>query len=77
MNQSIIFNDDWLFDKSKEHWQVTGMLSGEIITIYFHSLELKTIDEISQCTKFDLEEMVELWLEHNEPENREIHITSK
>lgn len=74
MNQSVLFNDDYTFDKQQELWRSTALISGEIITIYFHSFQLRKIEEIDNCTKFDLEELVELWLEKNELQGREIHI---
>lgn len=74
MNQEILFNEDLVFDKQQDAWRFTGLLSGQRITIYFHSMQLKLLDEIDSCTKFDLEEVVELWLEKNEPEGDTIHI---
>ncbi len=68
MNQEILFNDDLTFDKQHDAWCFTGLIAGELITIYFHSMQLKQLGEIDSCTKFDLEEIVELWLEKNEPE---------
>ena len=74
MNQAILFNDDLKFDKNHDAWSFTALLSGQSITIYFHSMQLKQLSEIDSCTKFDLEEVVELWLEKNEPEGDSIHI---
>ena len=77
MNQAIIFNDDLHFNKTNDAWSFTGQLSGQKITIYFHSMQLKQLSEINNCTKYDLEEVTELWLEKNEPEGDEIHIEIK
>lgn len=74
MNQAILFNDDLTFDKEQDAWYFTALLSAQIISIYFHSMQLKRLKEIDTCTKFDLEEIVELWLEKNEPEGSTIHI---
>lgn len=74
MNQAILFNDDLTFDKQNDAYRFTGLLAGEGITIYFHSMQLKNLNEVDNCTKFDLEEVVELWLEKNEPEGNVIHI---
>ncbi|SEL36127.1 hypothetical protein SAMN05216262_109145 [Colwellia chukchiensis] len=74
MNQAILFNDDLRFDSQHDAWSFTGQLSGQKITIYFHSLQLKQLSSIDSCTKYDLEEITELWLEKNEPEGNEIHI---
>ncbi|WP_019028815.1 hypothetical protein [Colwellia piezophila] len=74
MNQAILFNDDLTFDKGQDAWCFTALLSAQVITIYFHSFQLKRLGEIDNCTKFDLEEIVELWLEKNEPEGSVIHI---
>ena len=74
MNQSILFNDDLKFNDNEDAWSFTAQLSGETITIYFHSMQLKQLGEIDSCTKFDLEEVAELWLEKNELEGNVIHI---
>jgi hypothetical protein len=74
MNQAILFNDDLSFDKEQDAWCFTALLSGQTVTVFFHSMQLKVLGEIDACTKFDLEEIVELWLEKNEPEGNTIHI---
>ena len=74
MNQAILFNDDLIFDEQQDAWRFTALLSGQLICIYFHSMQLKQLGQIDNCTKFDLEEVVELWLEKNEPEGDTIHI---
>jgi hypothetical protein len=74
MNQSLIFNGDIDFDTRQDAWRCTALLSGERITIYFHSMQLKRLDKIDTCTKYDLEEIAELWLEKNEPDGDTIHI---
>lgn len=77
MNQSILFNDDLAFNKKQGVWSMTAQISGERITVFFHSNELKQFSEIDTCTKYDLEEVTELWLEKHEPEQSEIHIQMK
>jgi hypothetical protein len=77
MNQALLFNDDLEFDQQQDAWRFTALLSGQRITIYFHSMQLKQLGEIDSCTKFDLEEIVELWLEKNEPEEEVIHINMR
>jgi hypothetical protein len=74
VNQAILFNDDLTFDEKEDAWRFTALLSGQTVTVYFHSLQLKLLGEIDTCTKFDLEELVELWLEKHEPEGSVIHI---
>jgi len=74
VNQAILFNDDLAFDPEQDAWCFTALLSGQVIFVYFHSIQLKQLSEIDTCTKFDLEEIVELWLEKNEPEGNTIHI---
>jgi hypothetical protein len=37
-------------------------------------MQLKRLDKIDTCTKYDLEEIAELWLEKNEPDGDTIHI---
>ena len=74
MNQAILFNDDLIFDEQQDAWSFTAQAEGQILTIYFHSMQLKQLGDIDNCTKFDLEEVVELWLEKNELEGNVIHI---
>ena len=74
MNQSILFNDDLTFDEEQDAWRLTGLVSGQLITIYYHSPQLKHQVSIDQCTKYDLEEVAELWLEKNELEGDVIHL---
>ena len=74
MNQAILFNDDLNFDSKHQAWSFTGMLAGQKVTLYFHSFSLSRLTELDTCTKYDLEEIAELWLEKNEPEGDEIHI---
>lgn len=77
MNQAILFNDDLVFDEQQRSWRLTALLSGQLITVYFHSMQLKLLGKIDSGTKFDLEEIVELWLEKNELERDEIHINMR
>lgn len=74
MNQAVLFNDDLEFNQQYDAWRFTALLSGQRITIYLHSMQLKRLDKIDSCIKYDLEEIVELWLEKNEPEGDTIHI---
>ena len=74
MNQSILFNDDLAFNTDKACWHMSGMVAGQLVTIYFHSYSLSKLDEISNCTRYDLEEIAEMWFEDNELESNEIHI---
>ncbi len=74
MNQAILFNDDFVFDIKQDAWRLTAQLSGQKLTIYFHSRQLKQLGELNNSTKFDLEEYVELWLERNEFDGDVIHL---
>lgn len=74
MNQAVLFNDDLVFDDAQDAWRLTAQVSGQQMTIYFHSAQLKQLENVDSCTKFDLEEIAELWLERNEPEGSIIHI---
>lgn len=74
MNQAILFNDELTFDKEQDAWNLTAQMSGQLIHIYFHSLQLKNLSTIDNCTKYDLEEIAELWLEKNELDGDTIHI---
>ena len=51
MNQAILFNDDLHFNKQHDAWSFTGQVSGQKMTIYFHSMQLKQLAEIDNCTK--------------------------
>lgn len=77
MNQALIFNDDISFDQQQDAWRFTAILSGQRITIYFHSMQLKQLGSIDSYTKYDLEEVVERWLEKNEPDGGSIHINMR
>lgn len=77
MNQAILFNDDLKFDKEKCAFTFSGLIAGERLMIYIYSNELQKVKVIDQCTKYDLEEITELWLEKNEPDGNEIHIMIK
>lgn len=77
MNQSIIFNNDLKFDNELAVWHMSGLISGQLVTVYFHSMELAQLTQIDNCTQYDLEEVTELWLEKHEPENGQIHIHMK
>ncbi|MGV2873183.1 hypothetical protein [Colwellia sp. E150_009] len=74
MNQAILFNEDLTFDAQQNAWCFTALISGQLITIYFHSEQLNKLTSIDSFTKFDLEETVEIWLENNELESNVIHI---
>ena len=77
MNQAVLFNDDLAFNDKEDAWCFTAQISGQITTIFFHSMQLKKLGVIDSCTKYDLEEVVELWLEKNELEGNSIHINMK
>lgn len=74
MNQAILFNDDLSFDVKADAWCFTAQVAGQILTIYFHSRQLKQLADIDSSTKFDLEEIAEIWLEKNEINGNVIHI---
>jgi len=74
MNQAILFNDDFSFDDKEDAWYLTAQLSGQAVMIYFHSKQLMQLSMIDNDTKFDLEEITELWLEKNEINGNIIHI---
>lgn len=74
MNQAILFNDDFTYNTEHGAWSCTGLISGQLMNIYFHSAELSRLAKIDNCTKFDLEEVVEIWLEESEPDANIIHV---
>lgn len=77
MNQAILFNDDITFNKKENAWCLTAQTSGQRLTIYFHSLELKQLTVIDSNTMFDLEEIAENWLSNNDLDDNVIHITMR
>lgn len=77
MNQSILFNDDLHFDEITKTFVMTGIVAGENIKVFFHSQALNQASLSQSCLKYDLEEIVELWLEKNEPEQGVINIYMK
>lgn len=77
MNQAFLFNDDLQFNTDQKAWCLTAQLAGQRVIVYFHSKELSQQTQLSECTKFDLEEVAELWLESNEFEGGDIHIQMK
>ncbi|AOW77196.1 hypothetical protein A3Q34_10250 [Colwellia sp. PAMC 20917] len=64
MNQQIIFNDDITYDDNQKGWIFSGLLSGERINIL---IKCTKHNVMSDSLKFDLEEIVEEWLDANEP----------
>ncbi|TWX49169.1 hypothetical protein [Colwellia hornerae] len=64
MNQQIIFNDDITYDKNQKGWVFSGLLSGERIDIL---IKCEQHNVLSDALKFDLEVIVEEWLDVNEP----------
>jgi len=76
LNQAILFNDDFIFDEQQSTWKCSALLSGQVVTIYYQVTQGNNESTIDSHTRFDLEEAVECWLEHHEPDNDEIHITS-
>jgi len=75
MNQAILFNDDLSFEVEDKAYRLSGLLAGEIITIFFHSITREYVNEPDVGIQFELEEVVEAWLEKNEPNGNVIHIT--
>jgi hypothetical protein len=75
MNQSVIINDDYVYDKKLGAWKCTAVFSGNLITVFLYSKVGE--NELDQSTKFDWEYIIEDWLEDNEPDdNNQIIITT-
>ncbi|WP_371375566.1 hypothetical protein [Thalassotalea aquiviva] len=68
MNQAILFNEDYEYNHQMQAWKFTGMLNGQLLTIYIKGNE----DEINESLKFHWEEQVEDWLEDNEPDEHNV-----
>ncbi|WP_068547013.1 hypothetical protein [Thalassotalea crassostreae] len=66
MNQAILINDDFEYIKQDSCWRFTGMLNAERVTIYIKHQNQTLTDSL----KFDLEEMVEEFLEEDEPDDK-------
>ncbi|OUS24170.1 hypothetical protein A9Q98_14090 [Thalassotalea sp. 42_200_T64] len=65
MNQAILFNDDHCFLQDQQMWRFTGLIAGNLITIYIKS-DYKVLN---LEMKFNFEELVEDYLEDGEPNN--------
>ncbi|AWB66358.1 hypothetical protein C2869_07915 [Saccharobesus litoralis] len=76
MNQAFILNDDLTLNQETGVWQVTGMLSGQTLTFNIaQELLLETDPEIDKAMlQFDIEALIEDWLDENEPNSNEITI---
>jgi hypothetical protein len=75
MNQAILFNDDLAFNKDRQMWSFSGLISGNKVTIFIMTSAYSENSVIDDSTTFDWEEAVETWLEENEPnESDEIHL---
>ncbi|NMP17868.1 hypothetical protein [Thalassotalea sp. Y01] len=68
MNQAILFNDDFQYIDAQNCWCFTGMLSGARITIYIQAPKR----DITDALKFELEELIEDYLEDEEPDEDNI-----
>jgi hypothetical protein len=64
VNQAILFNDDHSYIADIKTWKFTGLMSGVLITIHIKHAAA----EINQQQKFIWEDLVEDWLEDNEPD---------
>lgn len=66
MNQAILFNDDHTYLTKKQCWRFTGLMSGSLVVIFITTPYV----ELSQELKFTWEELVEEYLEEQEPNNQ-------
>ncbi len=64
MNQQILFNDDIYIDYRKQVCTFSGLLGGERISI---NVIMKEQVELNDDLRFNIENLVEEWLEENEP----------
>lgn len=71
MNQRIIFNEDFVFDTEKLAWCFSGLVSGELITIFVAEKYYSRKQVITSEVQFDWEEVAEDWLEDNEPDENQ------
>lgn len=76
MNQAFLFNDDLTFITDQRAWCITGMLSGQLLTFYVKQNALHMFNpEADEATiQFDIEALIEEWLDDNEPESDAITI---
>ncbi len=76
MNQSILLNDDFAFDSSKQVWLISGFVAGELIRVYVKPDLLPKDFKPSQGFLFELEESISDFLVDNEPnQNGELWLT--
>lgn len=72
MNQDILFNDDYRYLAEQQCWCFTALMSGNLVTIY---IATNTV-QLSQDMKFYWEDMVEEFLQNDEPNSQnEIWLT--
>ncbi|WP_111979742.1 hypothetical protein [Algibacillus agarilyticus] len=68
MNQAFIINDDLTYLVQERVWQVTGILSGQCLTFRVPIKKVNNESVLSQALKFDIECLIENWLDEHEPE---------
>ena len=68
MNQAILLNNDLTFNAELQVWQLTGFYHSQAIIIFIDTEKLPAESKISQGILFELEDEIECWLEHNEPD---------
>ena len=74
MNQQILINDDFHFNKHLKAWSFTGIYSGNLLIFIISQSE--NIQTITQAVKFDWEAKAEEWFEENElDEETTIYLT--
>lgn len=70
MNQSILFNDDLVFNAERNAWTFTGQFAGALIVIVINERHYPRNTMINDDFKFDCEDRVESWLKKYEPDEK-------
>lgn len=74
MNQSLLLNDDLKFNAIEQCWIITGFYNGLSLSCYISKKYLAENTNINEGTLFDIETLIEDWLNENDIENDIIYI---
>lgn len=75
MNQSLLLNDDIKYIADKASWLITGFHNGLAFNCYIANNVLAEETNINQNILFDVEMLIDDWLETHEIENDVIYIS--
>lgn len=72
MNQSVLLNSDLTFNVQLNIWQMTGFYQSHGIVVYISEAILPRSTKLTSDVVFFIEDEIELWLKHNEPDENNI-----